>query len=163
MELNYIQGPEVRFTLKDKIFIDVEVFGSDEKYEGLLPHRLFPISGHDKYISLVDDNGDEKLIVRNIDDLLPESKQVLQQALKEFYRIPKITKFVKREEKFLIWMWTCDTDMGTVTFEIRNSFASIKTLYDGRILIKDGSDNLYEIPDLNALDKRSIKLLTPEL
>lgn len=163
MGLNYIEGPEVRFTRHDKIFLDVEVYGSDKVLKDLTPHKLFPISGKNKYISLVDDDGNEQFIVRNINDLMEDSREALSSALDEFYRIPKITKFVKRDERFLIWMWTVETDKGEFTFEVRDSYASIRTLYDGRILIKDGSDNLFEIPDLYALDKRSIKLLTPEL
>ncbi len=161
--LKYIEGPEVKLTVNDKIFIDAEFYGSDEKLYELEPHRLFPISGLDKYISLLDSEGNERAIIRNIDNLLPESKAALQSALDEYYMIPKITKFIKRYEKFSIWMWTVETDKGIHTFEIRNSLTAIKTLYDGRILIKDGSDNRYEIPDLYKLDKRSIKMMLPDI
>ena len=161
--LKYIEGPEVKLTVNDKIFIDAEFYGSDEKLYELEPHRLFPISGLNKYISLLDSEGNERAIIRNIDNLLPESKAALQSALDEYYMIPKITRFVKRYEKFSIWMWTVDTDKGRYTFELRNSLTAIKTLYDGRILIKDGSDNRYEIPDLYKLDKRSIKMMLPDI
>lgn len=161
--LKYIDGPEVKLTVNDKIFIDAEFYGSDEKLTGLEPHRLFPISGLSKYISLLDSEGNERAIIRNIDNLLPESKAALQSALDEYYMIPRITKFIKRYEKFSIWMWTVETDKGVYTFEIRNSLTAIKTLYDGRILIKDGNDNRYEIPDLYKLDKRSIKMLLPDI
>ncbi len=161
--LKYIDGPEVKLTVNDKIFIDAEFYGSEEKLTGLEPHRLFPISGLDKYISLLDSEGNEVAIIRNIDNLLPESKEALRSALDEYYMIPRITRFIKRYEKFSIWMWTVETDKGIYTFEIRNSLTAIKTLYDGRILIKDGSDNRYEIPDLYKLDKRSIKMLLPDI
>ncbi len=161
--LKYIEGPEVKLTVNDKIFIDVEFYGSEEKLTELEPHRLFPISGLGRYISLLDSDGKECAIIRNIDNLLPESKAALQSALDEYYMIPKITRFVKRDEKFSIWMWTVDTDRGTYTFELRNSYTAIKTLYDGRILIKDANDNRYEIPDLHKLDKRSIKMMLPDI
>ena len=103
------------------------------------------------------------MIIRDIDNLMPESKEALLSCLNERYMIPKITKLIKRTEKFEIWMWTVDTDRCEYTFEIINSYQSIKILYDGRILIKDGNDNRYEIPDLYALDKRSIKLILPDV
>lgn len=159
----YIDGPEAKLTVNDMIFIDLEFYGSDKKFKGLEPHRLFPISGLKKYISLLDEDGNEKAIIRNIDNLMPESKKALTSALGEYYLIPKIKRFVKRTDKFGVWMWTFDTDRGQYTFELRNSYHSIKTLYDGRILIKDANDNRYEIPNLNDLDKRSIKLLMPDL
>ncbi len=161
--LKYIEGPEVKLTVNDKIFLDAEFYGTGEKLYELEPHRLFPISGLNKYISLLDSEGNECAIIRNIDNLLPESKEALQSALDEYYMIPKITRFVKRYEKFSIWMWTVDTDKGRYTFELRNSLTAIKTLYDGRILIKDGSDNRYEITDLYKLDKRSIKMMLPDI
>ena len=77
--------------------------------------------------------------------------------------IPRITKFISMTEKFKIWMWTAETDRGVITFEIRNHIASIKPLYDGRVLIKDANDNRYEIPDYRLLDKESQKMLIPKL
>ncbi len=162
MPRNFIDEQAVKLTVNDKIYIDAELY-TGEKFTMLEPHRLFPVSGLMHYISLLDEEGNEQMIIRNIDNLLPESKQALLDCLNERYMIPKITKLIKRTEKFEIWMWTVETDRGEYTFEIINSYQSIKILYDGRILIKDGNDNRYEIPDLYALDKRSIKLILPDV
>ena len=162
MPRNFIDEQAVKLTVNDKIYIDAELY-TGEKFTMLEPHRLFPVSGLMHYISLLDEEGNEQFIIRNIDNLLPESKQALLDCLNERYMIPKITKLIKRTEKFEIWMWTVETDRGEYTFEIINSYQSIKILYDGRILIKDGNDNRYEIPDLYALDKRSIKLILPDV
>ena len=161
--LKYIEGPEVKLTVNDKIFIDAEFYGSDEKLYELEPHRLFPISGLNKYISLLDSEGNECAIIRNIDNLDPDSKALVEKVLEEYYMIPRITRFIEMTEKFKIWMWTAETDRGTITFEIRNHIASIKPLYDGRVLIKDANDNRYEIPDYRLLDKESQKMLIPKL
>ena len=88
---------------------------------------------------------------------------VIENALNEYYMIPRITRFIKMTEKFQIWIWTAETDQGIISFEIRNHIASIKPLYDGRVLIKDGNDNRYEIPDYRKLDKKSRKMLLPKL
>lgn len=158
----YIDGPEARITVKDELFVDLE-FYDGEKYSLLQPKRLFPISGLTKYIALLDDKGNDVAIIRNIDNLMPESKEAVQHCLDEFYMIPKIQKLIKRTEKFQIWLWTVETDKGTYTFEIIDAPNSIKVLYDGRILIKDANDNRYEIPDLTKLDKRSQRLILPEV
>ena len=39
----------------------------------------------------------------------------------------------------------------------------MKMFYDKRILIKDSNDNRYEIPNIYALDKRSQKLILPDM
>lgn len=158
----YIEGPEVRFTPNDVVFVDAEFF-SGEKFTELEARRMFPITGLRKYISLIDTEGNEIAIIRNIDDLLPESKAVIEKCLDEYYMIPRITKFIKMSEKFKIWMWTAETDKGIFTFEIRNHITAIKPLYDNRILIKDANDNRYEIPDYTKLDKKSQKMIMPKI
>ena len=158
----YIEGSEVKFTENDKIFVDAQ-FYTGEKFTELELHRMFPITGLTKYIALLDKEGNEIAVIRNIDDLLPESKKVVENCLKEYYMIPRITRFIKMSEKFKIWMWTAETDKGICTFEIRNHITAIKPLYDGRVLIKDANDNRYEIPDVNKLDKKSLRMILPKL
>ncbi|MBP3327650.1 MAG: DUF1854 domain-containing protein [Clostridia bacterium] len=158
----YIEGPEIRITENDKVFVDVE-FYTGEKFTELELHRMFPITGLDKYISLLDSSGNEVAVIRNINDLMPESKAVVERCLTEYYMMPRITRFIRMSEKFKIWMWTAETDKGICTFEIRNHLTAIKPLYDGRVLIKDANDNRYEIPDVSKLDKKSIKMIMPKL
>ena len=158
----YIEGSEIRITENDKIFVDAE-FYTGEKFTELELHRMFPITGLTKYIALMDSEGHEIAIIRDINDLMPESKAVVENCLREYYMIPRITRFIKMSEKLEIWMWTAETDKGICTFEIRNHLTAIKPLYDGRVLIKDANDNRYEIPDVNKLDKKSQKLILPKL
>ena len=158
----YIEGPEVRLTENDKIFVDAEFYTGEKFYE-LELHRMFPITGLTKYIALMDSEGNEIAVIRDINDLLPESREVVENCLREYYMIPRITKFIKMSERFKIWMWTAETDKGICTFEIRNHLTAIKPLYDGRVLIKDANDNRYEIPDVNVLDKKIKKLILPKL
>jgi len=163
MILRYIDSTEARITENDGILVDVEFFGDGEKLVGLEPRRLFPISGLDKYITLLDSEGAERTIVRDISLLLPESRAALEHSLQEYYMIPRITRFVKMSENFKIWMWTVETDRGEYTFEVRDHINSVRELFDGRVLIKDASDNRYEIPDINALDARSRRMILPNL
>ena len=158
----YIEGPEVRFTPNDKIFVDAEFF-TGEKFTELELHRLFLVTGLRRYIALVDKDGEAIAVIRNIDELLPESKKVIEDCLNEYYMIPRIKRFIEMSEKFAIWMWTAETDRGVCTFEIRNHLTAVKPLYDGRVLIKDANDNRYEIPDIKKLDKKSLKMLNPKI
>ncbi len=161
--IHYIDGPEVKITENDGIFVDVEFFGSDDKWTNLEVHRLFPKSGGDKYLVLLDEEGEQKAVIRDAANLMDESRKVVLSALDEYYLIPKIRRFISMTEKFKVWMWTAETDHGIIKFEIRNHIASVKPLYDGRVLIKDANDNRYEIEDYRKLDKRSRVLLEPKL
>lgn len=156
----YIEGHEVKLTPNDLVFVDAE-FYTGEKFTGLELHRMFPVTGLTKYIALVDKDGGEVAVIRNIDDLLPESKAVVEECLRQYYMIPKVLRFIEMSEKFKIWMWTVETDRGICTFEIRNHLTAVKPLYDGRVLIKDANDNRYEIPDIYKLDKKSLSMILP--
>ena len=162
MARHFIDGSEIRITVKDKIFCDIEFF-TGEKFTDLEPRRLLPVSGLSEYITFLDSNGEEQFILRKLDNMEPSQRELLIGCLEEYYRIPKITRLISRSEKHKIGMWNVETDRGVYTFEIINHIQSMKMFYDRRILIKDGNDNRYEIPDIYALDKRSQKLILPDM
>ena len=56
---------------------------------------MVPITGLNRYISLIDSEGEEIAVIRNIDNLLPESKEAVEQCLDEYYMIPRIKRFIK--------------------------------------------------------------------
>ena len=94
---------------------------------------------------------------------MPESRAAVEDALKEYYLIPKITKILEREEKYGVLKWTVETDRGLRSFDIRNRQTDIKTIYGNRVLIKDADDNRYEIPDWEKLDMKSFKKISTDL
>lgn len=157
--MRYIEGPEVKLTAHDGIFLDAEFYFTKEKLTGLEPHRLFPKSGGNRYVALIDQAGNQVAVIRDTSTLLPDSRKAVEDALEEYYMIPRITRFVKMVDTFKIWMWTAETDHGTLTFEVKDHVSTVKPLYDGRVLITDTSDNRYEIPDYRKMDKRSVKMI----
>ena len=156
----YVEGTDINLTVRDRILVDAEFYGG-KKIEGLQPRRLFPVSGLNRYIALMDDEGDAVCIIRSLESLLPESREAVSGALDEYYMIPKITKVLNWQIRHGCHVWTVETDHGQVVIEITDNTNQVKRLYDDRILIKDGADNRYEIPDLNKLDARSLKLILP--
>lgn len=163
MILRYIDGPEVRFKVKDKIFVDMEFYHTDEIFENMELRRMFPVSGKNKYIAVVDSEGVEQAMIRDIENLDSLSKAAVLSCLEEYYMMPRILRFIEMTDKFGIWMWTAETDKGIAKFEIRNHLTAVKPLFDNRVLIKDANDNRYEIPDYTKLDKHSRKLIIPNL
>lgn len=163
MILRYIDGPEVRFSVKDKIFVDMEFYHTGEVFKNMELRRMFPVSGKNKYIAVVDSEGAEQAMIRDIDNLDPDSKRAAESCLEEYYMMPRILRFIEMTDKFGIWIWTAETDKGIAKFEIRNHLTAVKPLFDNRVLIKDANDNRYEIPDYTKLDKHSKKLIIPNL
>ena len=158
----YIEGTDIKLKKNNLIFVDAE-FISGEVIEGLLPRRLFPVNSRDKYIALMDDEEEIVCIIRDIDTMLPDSKAVLIDALEEYYIVPKITKVYNWKEEYGYHIWSVETDHGKLNIEISDSTNQVIRLQNDRVLIKDSSDNRYEIPDLNALDPRSVRKIMADI
>ncbi len=162
MARNYIGGDMVKFRRKDLCLVDAEYYNG-ECLENLEPRRLFPMSGLSRYIALLDSEGTERAIIRDLDTLMPESREAILACLNEYYLIPKITSIKECIDKFGLLKWSVTTDKGDCDFTIRNRHSDIKLIYGKRVLMKDSSDNRYEIPDYTQLDHRSIHLLNSYL
>lgn len=158
MARNYVENDQVRFTEAGLCTVDMEIYGG-ECIKDLTPKRLFPMTGEDMYISLLDKDGKEMAIIRNAKTLIKESREAIYKALGEYYFIPKITKIYKCEDKFGTLTFDVETDKGRVKFSIKNRHYDIKKIYDDRVLMRDRDDNRYEIENYTLLDKKSIKLL----
>ena len=150
----YIEYDMARFTRKDITLVDMELYDG-RKFENLEPRRLFPLSGLEKYITLLDEEGVEQATIRDLRTLPPQERKTIEDCLREYYLIPKVTRITDSREKYGVVTLEVETDRGNAVIEIRNLLYGMKLLYGSRVLLRDGSDNRYEIPDLTALDKQS--------
>ena len=150
----YIEYDMARFTRKDITLVDMELYDG-RKFENLEPRRLFPLSGLEKYITLLDEEGVEQAIIRDLRTLPAQERKIIEDCLREYYLIPKVTRITDSREKYGVVTLEVETDRGNAVIEIRNLLYGMKLLYGSRVLLRDGSDNRYEIPDLTALDKQS--------
>lgn len=154
----YVEYDMARFKSKDITLVDMELYDG-RRFENLEPRRLFPLSGLDKYITLLDGEGIEVAIIRDLNTLPPEERKIIEDCLREYYLIPKITKLNSLVEKYGKITIDAETDRGHSLIEIRGIVHSMKLLYDNRVLIRDINDNRYEIPNLMKLDRHSIALI----
>ena len=158
----YIENDNARITISDDILLRVELFDG-RVFDRLEARRLFPLTGLWRYITLLDEDGKEVAVIRDVDNLMEDSRAVVRKVLEQYYLIPRISRICSIIEKYGQLKFEMETDHGLYLFDIRNRHTDIKLLYDNRILIKDASDNRYEIPDMTQMDKTSIRLLNPYL
>lgn len=139
----------VRLTLSDgRVFDDLE------------PRRLFPLTDTEHYITLLDSKEREVALIKSLSELDEDSRAALEACFGEYYLIPRITQVLSIEDKFGTLSFHVMTDRGEISFRIRNRHSDIKMLYGtSRVLIRDADDNRYEIPELDALDRHSKRLL----
>ena len=98
----YVEYDMARFTRKDITHVDMELYDG-RRFDNLEPHRLFPLSGLEKYITLLDGEGIERAIIRDMNTLPKEERKIIESCLEEYYLIPKVTKINDCKEKFLLY------------------------------------------------------------
>jgi hypothetical protein len=121
--------------------------------------RCFPWSVPDQYISLRDADGKEVALVKELDDLDPESRKVVQEELEKKVFNPKILEILDYAHEFGVSSVTARTDRGEVKFQIR-SRDDVRLLSPTRALFRDADGNVYELEDLTQLDPVSRKHLS---
>ncbi len=157
MDRTYIENDNARITFGEGILMNVEMYDG-RRFENVEARRLFPVTGLDRYITLLDTDGNEQAVIRDVGSLMDESRDTVKKALEEYYLVPKITRIIECYEKYGLMKMKVETDRGTYAFDIKSRYNDIKILYDGRVLLRDSSDNRYEIEKFDTLDKRSKKL-----
>ena len=91
-------------TPKDKIEVNENnlvnlTLQNGRVFEKLEPRRLFPVSRIDEYITLLDTDGVEVAVIRSMKDLTPESKEVIDYSLSDYYLVPHILRILSITEK----------------------------------------------------------------
>ena len=158
MERIYIDFDMAQFTRKDLTLVDMKLFDG-RSFENLEPRRLFPITGMEKYIALLDESGVEQAVIRDLSTLPAEQRKIIEECLAEYYLIPKILKITDVEERSDgITLYTV-TERGPVNIEMRTWRQGFSLTQESRMLIRDANDNRYEIPDINKLDNVSRSIL----
>ncbi len=154
-------GKEAEFKRNGFVLVDMQLDGT--VIEALSPRRLFPTSDKTHYISLLDEDGKEMAIIRDLNELSEESRSAIDEVLREYYIVPKITAVLAINDKGGSMRWTVMTDRGECSFQIKSRITDIKPLNGGRVLFRDASDNRYEIEDWTKLDKHSRHLLNSQI
>ena len=124
--------------------------------------RCFPWSFREGYVSIRDADGRELCLVRSLDALAAETRRRIEEELGAQEFVPRITAVLEMDDRFDVMVWKVRTDRGPVDLQVEHA-EDIRQLADGRVLIKDHSGGVYEVPDLRALDPRSRALLEDHL
>ena len=150
----------IYITKKDKITVNENnlvnlTLQDGSVYEKLEPRRLFPVSRIDEYITLLDEEGKEVAVIRNLTDIDPASKEVIDYSLSDYYLVPHILKILSITEKNGKIHWIVETDRGYKEFDVRNRNHDVRVYSDGRVRVRDSDDNRYIISDYRKLDAHS--------
>ena len=163
-----MKAERIYVTKKDRITVNennlVNLATADGRlFEKLEPRRLFPVSRADSYITLLDTDGVEVAIIKQLSELDKESFEVVQYSLDDYYLVPHIQKILSISEKNGKIHWVVETERGYKEFDVRSRNQDIKVYSDGRVRVRDSDDNRYIITDYRSLDKHSRNQMIADL
>ncbi len=171
-EVIYLTDENARFYLTENGFPALEAtlpkFGDDlEATEDKTPvlqdlgrvffHRCFPFETPDEYISVLNKDGREYAMIRNLTDLSDESQAIIRQELTRKYYCPTIKKIKSLKEKLDYSFWEVETDSGEMAFSMHDTYRNIARVGNGMLIITDVDGNRYRINDVALLDRKSYK------
>ena len=157
IDINYLNASCAKFSLVNG-FLALDNNGT--QYARVYLHRAFPFELTDEYISVLDDDQKEIGFIRSIeDDFDADTAILLKDELAKKYFCPKITRITEMKDNYGFMQVKTETDLGKLSFSVRDIYRSIIKAGGGRIYIVDVDGNRYEIPSLDKLDKGSYKKL----
>ena len=136
----------------------IRLTGQDEPLADARLARYFPWSLPDAYISIRDKGGKEVVMLRTLDELDADSREVVEQELTDKIFNPKILQVLQVKREFGLSSMSAITDRGEVFFQFHGR-DDVRLLSPTRALFRDADGNVYELPDLAALDAASRKHL----
>jgi Domain of unknown function (DUF1854). len=137
---------------------EVKTEGTETKdYDRIFLHRAFPYDYPWSFISVLDSDSKEIGIIRDLTDLTEETAELVKYEIERKYFAPKVTKISSVKERYGFSYWKVTTDAGEMEFTLQDTYRSLLKVSSTRLFIVDIDSNRYEIPDIEQLDRKSVK------
>ncbi|HEY7090001.1 MAG TPA: DUF1854 domain-containing protein [Tepidisphaeraceae bacterium] len=130
----------------------------EEDVKDVRIRRAFPWSSPGKFVSIRNSEGKELLLIDDLTERPPELRARIERWLSSQSFVPKITRVDEIDTRFGYQQWRVQTDRGAIEFRVQER-EDIRFLGNGRFSVKDADGNIYELPNVEALDPPSRKAL----
>jgi len=118
----------------------------------------FPWSRPGEFISLRDDKGKEQALIERLGDLPPGPRGLIEEDLASRTFVPRIEAVESITPQAELFHWRIVTDAGPRSL-LTPRHDYLHTLPDGKVVIKDVSNDLYLLENPSRLDPKSRRLL----
>lgn len=129
------------------------------EHAGVVPVRAFPIAAPGEGLSLLGQDGHERLWVERLADLPAALRTLIEEelAVREF--APEITRIVSVSGFATPSVWQIETDRGRTELILKAEEDIRRLAGRTRLLIASAEGVQYRIADTGALDRHSRRLL----
>ncbi len=121
--------------------------------------RLFPLSDPERWVAVITAEGREVGILADVAELPPDARDAVRDDLHRRYMVPEIRRIVSCRDRYDLAEWTVETNRGQVTFLTRHVREQVKRPFPSRLVLLDVEGNRYDVPDVDALDPDSRRIL----
>ena len=129
-----------------------------ESYEGrAFLCRQFPFELEWEFISVMNEEQAEVGIIKATSLFEGAGEDLIRTELSRRYYTPVIDKIMGVKERYGFSYWRVHTAEGNVNFTLHDTYRSIIRATGGRVVLLDVNGNRFEIPDVEALDRKSHK------
>ncbi len=157
IKITYLTPQNAEFYKKgDFLALKTNIDG-EEKDNGIIKlRRLFPFEEEWQNISVMTASNEEIGVISST-DVFGKGEELIKNELERVYFSPKITRIISMKDKYGFSNWEVETDVGKIRFSVKDTFRSVFSLQNGRVIITDVDGGRYEIPDASKLDKASFR------
>ena len=132
---------------------------ADEKsYITVKPVWASPLSRPDGYLALLDGKNEEIVLLPDPAALPQESQAVVRRELRQRYLTATVTSINHARQEYGATYWDVETDRGPREFVTQSLQENTVWFSDNHLLLIDVDGNRFEIPDVEALDARSLAI-----
>ena len=161
MDLHVLDPETLRIRLDD--FGNLCLQTADRTWENVRPVRTHPLTAPDRFIAFVGEDGKEELgLLKDSAALDDVSRRALEAELELEYFQARVLDIIHVQSRFGVTTWELKTDRGRRTAQVKDR-GDIRSLPGGRVVLTDVYGVKFDIPDMDALDEKSRRLLEEQL
>ena len=118
--------------------------------------RAAPLTHPSQYICFLDEKDEVITMVNDPVELDAHTQEILQEELTGRYLTSVISQIHSVRSEYGVSYWDVATDRGRREFVVQNVSESAQWMTEKHLMLVDVDGNRFEIPDLEALDKKSL-------
>ncbi len=160
--LNILSPDKIHLTENESGYLSFSYDGKD--YEKVDLTRLVPFNDENKYISVSYKNDEDEWkeigVIKDLDELTGDMKNTVSAYLKLKYYIPEIKKINKITDNQMGYLFLeAETTAGEKKIAVYDWWHNFRVIHGKMLAVTDADGNRYSVPDVDKLDKASIKRL----
>ena len=162
MDLGIMDVKEAQFYTGTGGFPGLKYKGED--YKHIILRRIMPMQEPFNYISIADHENKEIAILKSVEELPEDQKEIVLGELENRYYSPEILDVVSVQDKLgYVYMEMRLKNMKGIEYKkncaVKDVSRNIRMLTENSIIIFDVDGNRYIAPDLKRLSRQSMRKL----